>query len=291
MTTTLAKPASDSTPPGSGAPAWHTMIVEDALVAQGVDSPTGLSAEEVARRGKEYGPNAFTAAKKESRFQVFLRQYQDPMQIVLLVAGIITIVALQQWGTGIVLLGLTLFNAMMGLRQEGKAEASVAALQKMLIVKTRVRRSGEVLQLPAEELVPGDIVLLEAGDRVPADGRLLKAATLEIDESALTGESLPVPKQIEPVAGVDTPLGDRVDMAYMNTNVTRGTAELVVTATGMSTEVGHISGMLQATELEKTPLTVQLDALTKQIIITPWSPWQDLSASASRAGRPATCCS
>jgi P-type Ca2+ transporter type 2C len=156
---------------------------------------------------------------------------------------------------------------MMGLRQEGKAEASVAALQKMLIVKTRVRRDGQVVQLPAEELVPGDIVLVEAGDRVPADGRLLKAATLEIDESALTGESVPVPKQTEPVAGADTPLGDRVDMAYMNTNVTRGTAEILVTATGMSTEVGHISGMLQATELEKTPLTVQLDALTKQIIV------------------------
>jgi Ca2+-transporting ATPase len=189
------------------------------------------------------------------------------MQIVLLVAGLITIIALQQWATGIVLLGLTLFNAMMGMRQEGKAEASVAALQKMLIVKTRVRRGGEVLQLPAEELVPGDIVLVEAGDRVPADGRLIRAATLEIDESALTGESVPVPKQTEVVAGVDTPLGDRVDMAYMNTNVTRGTAEILVVATGMSTEVGHISGMLQATELEKTPLTVQLDALTKQIII------------------------
>ena len=189
------------------------------------------------------------------------------MQIVLLVAGVITIVALQQWGTGIVLLGLTLFNAMMGLSQEGKAEASVAALQKMLIVKTRLRRDGQVVQLPAEEIVPGDIVLLEAGDRVPADGRLLRAATLEIDESALTGESVPVPKQIEAVPGADTPLGDRVDMAYMNTNVTRGTAELLVTATGMSTEVGHISGMLQETEIEKTPLTIQLDALTKQIIV------------------------
>ncbi len=155
MTTTLAKPPSDPTPPSSGAPAWHTLGIEDALSTQGVDSATGLSADEVARRGTEYGPNAFTAAKKESRFQTFLRQYEDPMQIVLLVAGIVTIVALQQWGTGIVLLGLTLFNAMMGLRQEGKAEASVAALQKMLIVKTRVRRDGQVVQLPARRAGTG----------------------------------------------------------------------------------------------------------------------------------------
>ena len=268
MTSTVAKPSSDSGAPASSAqPAWHTMEVADALAAQAVESASGLSASDVQQRTTQYGPNAFTAAKKESRFQAFLRQFKDPMQIVLLVAGVITIVVLRQWGTGIVLLGLTLFNAMMGLSQEGKAEASVAALQKMLIVKTRVRRDGQVEQLPAEQLVPGDIVLLEAGDRVPADGRLIRAATLEIDESALTGESVPVPKQVEAVAGADTPLGDRVDMAYMNTNVTRGTAELLVTATGMSTEVGHISGMLQETELEKTPLTIQLDALTKQIIV------------------------
>ena len=114
----------------------------------------------------------------------------------------------------------------MGLSQEGKAEASVAALQKMMIVKTRVRRDGQLLKVPAEQLVPGDIVALEAGDRVPADGRIIKAATLEIDESALTGESAPVPKQVEPVPKVDTPLGDRVDMAYMNTSVTRGAAEI-----------------------------------------------------------------
>src|SRR5207244_10076093 len=109
--------------------------------------------------------------------------------------------------------------------------------------------------------------VLEAGDRVTADGRIIRAATLEIDESALTGESAPVPKQIELVEQVDTPLGDRVDMAYMNTEVTRGAGDILVTATGMSTEVGHISGMLQTTKLEKTHLTKQLDTLTNQIIV------------------------
>ncbi|TMD44699.1 MAG: hypothetical protein E6I90_08615, partial [Chloroflexi bacterium] len=127
----------------------------------------------------------------------------------------------QQWGTALLLVGLTIFNALLGLNQEGKAEASVAALQKMMIVKSKVRRGGQMTELPAEQIVPGDIVVLEAGDRVPADGRIIRSATLEIGESALTGESAPVPKQVEPVDQADTPLGDRVDMAYMNTEVTR----------------------------------------------------------------------
>ena len=155
---------------------------------------------------------------------------------------------------------------MLGLQQEGKAAAAVAALQKMMIIKARVRRDGQLREIPAEQLVPGDIVSIEAGDIVPADGRLLRAATLEIAESALTGESLPVAKGIEPVEGTDTPLGDRTDMVYMNTNVTRGAGEFVVTATGMATEVGHISGMLQAEQAVKTPLTRQLDKLTSQIL-------------------------
>jgi Ca2+-transporting ATPase len=267
-TTVSPGPTQTTTPSGAGQTAvWHTLAVNDALRAEGVDPETGLSAAEVADRTRKYGANKFATEEKESTWKRFLRQFQDPMQIVLLVVGAVTIVVLRQWGTGIIVLGLALFNAIMGLNQEGKAEASVAALQKMLIVKTRVRRDGQVLQLPAEELVPGDIVLVEAGDRVPADGRLLHAATLEVDESALTGESVPVPKQTDAVAGDDTPLGDRVDMVYMNTNVTRGSAELMVTATGMQTEVGHISGMLAATEVEKTPLTIQLDALTKQIVV------------------------
>src|SRR5262249_7595650 len=148
-------------------------------------------------------------------------------------------------GTGLVLLFLTLFNAVLGLRQEGKAAEAVAALQKMMIVKARVLRDGELVELPAEELVPGDVVSIEAGDAGRAGGRLLAAATLEIAESALTGESMPVAKGVESVEGADTPLGDRTDMVYMNTNVTRGAGRFVVTATGMSTEVGHISHMLQ----------------------------------------------
>jgi Ca2+-transporting ATPase len=247
--------------------AWHTLSVADALGKQGVDPGAGLSSAEVEARRATFGANKFAEAKKESGWSKFVRQYRDPMQIVLLVAALISLIVIGDRGTALLLFGLTLLNAVMSLNQEGKAEASVAALQKMMIVQTRVRRNGELEQIPAEQLVPGDIVAIEAGDRIPADGRLISAATLEVDESALTGESAPVPKELEPVAAVDTPLGDRVDMVYMNNSATRGSGEFVVTATGMNTEVGHISGMLQTTAEEKTPLTRQLDALTNQIIV------------------------
>lgn len=262
-TSTTATPTAGFSEPSRD---WYTLSVTDALSVQGTDPVRGLSTADATTRVARYGPNVFAEAKKEPGWRTFIRQYRDPMQIVLLVAGVVSGVFIQQWGTALLLIVLTLFNAVMGLRQEGKAEASIAALQKMMIVKSRVRRDGEVKELPAEQIVPGDIVLIEAGDRVTADGRLIAAATLEIDESALTGESVPVPKQVEPVTGKEVPLGDRVDMAYMNTNATRGTGELMVTATGMSTEVGHVSGLLQATGLEETPLTKQLNRLTKQIV-------------------------
>src|SRR5262249_10043813 len=141
------------------------------------------------------------------------------------------------------------------------------ALQKMMIVKARVRRDGELLEIPAEQLVPGDVVSIEAGDVVPADGRLLSAATLEVAEAALTGESMPVSKGVGPVGGTGTPRGDRTDMVYMTTNGTRGAGTFVVTTTGMATEAGHISHMLQSTGDADTPLTIQLKKLTSQILV------------------------
>ena len=163
----------------------------------GVDPARGLSSAEAAARLEQYGPNQFAEGKHEPRWRAFVRQYHDPMQIVLLVAGIGSIVPLAQYGTGIMLLLLTVFNAVLGLHQEGKAAAAVAALQKMMIVKAKVRRDGELVVVPAEQLVPGDVVSIEAGDIVPADGRLLQSATLEVAESALTGESVPVSKGVE----------------------------------------------------------------------------------------------
>ncbi|HVN12762.1 MAG TPA: HAD-IC family P-type ATPase, partial [Kineosporiaceae bacterium] len=246
---------------------FHTLSISETLAAEEVDDRRGLSTIQAEERLRTFGANRFVEVAREPRWRAFLRQYADVMQIVLLVAGLGSLWPLKQWATGIVLIGLTLFNAVLGLQQEGKAAAAVATLQKMMIIKAKVRRDGRMTELPAEQLVPGDVVSIEAGDVVPADGRLVRAATLEVAESALTGESVPVAKSVEPVAGADTPLGDRTDMVYMNTNVTRGAGTFVVTATGMSTEVGHVSDMLQTQDDTDTPLTRQLAALTNQILV------------------------
>jgi len=215
--------APTAAPPGQpDAQPWHTFNLGDVFTLQGVDERKGLTTADAEGRRQRSGPNRLAAAKTEPRWRAFLRQYKDPMQIVLLIAGIGSLYPIKQYGTGIIILFLTLFNAVIGLRQEGKAAAAVAALQKMMIIKAKVRRDGDMAILPAEDLVPGDVVAIEAGDVVPADGRITHAATLEVAESALTGESLPVSKGVDAVASPDTPLGDRTDMVYMNTSVTRG---------------------------------------------------------------------
>lgn len=245
---------------------WHLLPAGEVTTQLEVDPTRGLDSAEVERRRIEFGPNKLAEAAKEPGWRAFLRQYRDLMQLVLLGAAVVSMVALQEFSTGVVIIGLTVLNAILGLNQEGKAAESVAALQKMLIIRAHVRRGGELVDIPAEELVPGDIAVFEAGDKVPADGRLLVAATLEIEEAALTGESTPVLKEVGAVTGETVPLGDRLDMAYMNSTVTRGRGEMVVTATGMGTEVGQISGMLSQVSEEKTPLTRQLDQLT--VVIT-----------------------
>jgi P-type Ca2+ transporter type 2C len=231
----------------------------------GVVPEQGLSTAEAQSRLASHGPNRLAEGKKESAVQAFLRQYEDFMQVILLGAAVVNQLATQETGTTVVLAGLTVFNAVIGLRQESKAEESVKALAQMMKTVARVRRDGRAEEIDAEQLVPGDVVLMEAGNRVPADGRICVAATLEIEEAALTGESLPVGKTTAAVPGDDVPLGDRVCMAYMNTAVTRGRGEMIVTATGMDTEIGHIADMLANTEASKTPLQKQLDSLSKII--------------------------
>ena len=214
----------------------------------GVDPAVGLSTSEAQRRLEEHGPNRMAAKATESGFHAFARQYRDFMQVLLFGAAVVNLIVTGDWGTTIVLLGLTVFNAVLSLRGESKAAASVGALEKMLKNIARVRRDGEAIEIDSEGLVPGDIVLMEAGNRVPADGRLLVAATLEIEEGALTGESVPVLKDLAPIEATDVGIGDRHCLAYMNTSVTRGRGEMIVTTTGMGTEIGHIAEMLNATK-------------------------------------------
>src|SRR5215217_4222497 len=196
MATTAPPPSTTPDAP----PVWHVLTREGTVQELHVEPELGLTSTEAAERLERHGPNRFEEAKTESRWHAFLRQYQDPMQIVLLVAGVISIYPVKQPGTGIMILLLTLLNAVLGLNQEGKAAAAVSALAKMMIVKARVRRDGALEQLPAEQLVRGDVVEVEAGDVIPADGRVLAAATLEVAEAALTGESVPVGKDVELVA-------------------------------------------------------------------------------------------
>jgi P-type Ca2+ transporter type 2C len=246
-------------------PGWHASEASAVARELGVEPEQGLTVEEARGRLRSHGPNRLAGGKKESGFQAFVRQYRDFMQIILLAAAALNLVVTGDVGTSVVLAGLTVFNAVIGLRQEAKAEESVKALAQMMKTIARVRRGGQAIEIDAEELVPGDMVLMEAGNRVPADGRICVAATLEIEEAALTGESLPVAKSTEPVLGDEVALGDRTCMAYMNTSVTRGRGEMVVTATGMGTEIGHIADLLAKTEADKTPLQKQLDGLSKII--------------------------
>jgi Ca2+-transporting ATPase len=241
---------------------WYRLTPEATAQQLGVDPAKGLSMAEARQRLQTYGPNHLAGKKKESGLQAFMRQYRDFMQIILLAAAIVSLVVTRQWSTTVVLVGLTVFNAVLGLRQEAKAQASLAALETMLQNVARVRRDGEITEINAEELAPGDIVLIEAGNRVPADGRLFVAATLEIEEAALTGESTPTLKDTRTLDEADVGLGDRLCIAFMNTSVTRGRGEMIVTSTGMQTEIGHIADMLNIETTEKTPLQQQLDGLT-----------------------------
>ncbi|MFJ8210700.1 cation-translocating P-type ATPase [Streptomyces sp. NPDC096033] len=241
--------------------AWYTRDPEEVAAAFGVDPAVGLSTARAAELLAAHGPNALPAEERTPTWQRFLGQYRSYMQLVLLAAAAVSLI-IQEWTTAILLIVLTLLNAVIGLRQEGKAESAMNALQSMMKASARVRRDGTEAEIPADRLVVGDIVLITAGDQVAADGRIIEASALQIDESALTGESVPAAKDTGTLPGPLSSPGDRTCMAFMNTPVTHGSGVLVVTATGAATEVGKISGMLSATEKEVPPLTKELDTLT-----------------------------
>ena len=241
---------------------WYALTPTEVASRLQVGLDRGLSAAEAQQRLQQYGPNHLVDTNKEPGWKAFLRQYKDLMQIVLLVAAIVNQVFTGKWGTTLVLASLTVFNAMLGLRGESKAAASLEELAGTMKSITHVRRDGVAQEVDIAQVVPGDVVLMEAGDVVPADGRLFVTATMEIEEAALTGESVASFKNSEIIEGAEVPLGDRHNMAYMNTSVTRGRGEMVVTTTGMGTEMGHIADLLNKTKADKTPLQKQLDRLT-----------------------------
>ncbi|MBR7830874.1 HAD-IC family P-type ATPase [Actinospica sp. MGRD01-02] len=247
--------------PYAGADRWYAHPAEYVTAAFRVDPESGLSQAEAADLLAQNGPNALPEEQGTPTWRRFIEQYRSYMQIILVGAAIVSL-AIKQWSTAVLLIVLTLFNAVVGLRQEGKAESAMNALKSMMKTTARVRRDGNESQIPAEELVVGDIVLLAAGDQVPADGRIIEAHALQIDESALTGESTPAAKHATALADEALGPGDQANMAFMNTPVTHGSALVVVTATGSATELGKISGMLTATAKEQSPLTRQLNNLT-----------------------------
>jgi Ca2+-transporting ATPase len=231
----------------------------------GVDPAVGLDQATVDERTALFGPNALAEEARTPAWKRLLAQFSDLLILILLGAAAVAFVVSDDVKTPIVVLVVVVLNAVIGFVQENRAEKSLDALKKMLIIQTRVRRNGGLANVPASELVPGDIVMIEAGDRVPADGRLLVANTLEVEEAALTGESQPAPKGTEAVDRDAVPLGDRRGMVHMNTTVSRGRGEFVVTTIGMGTEIGRIAGLLRATETEKTPLQKQLDGLAHSL--------------------------
>lgn len=245
--------------------AWHALIPEAVVKKLATDPQHGLSSLEAAERLARYGPNRLVDKPPRSAFRVFFDQFKSLLILILIIAAGLA-GAIGDLQDALVIFAVVLINGLLGFYQEYRAEQSLAAVKKMLTPEAEVRRDGRRQIVPAVELVPGDIVLLDAGDRVPADGRVLAAHGFEIDESSLTGESHPVGKQNGVLERADVPLAERCNMLYMNTTVTRGRAEMAVTATGMETEIGRLAEMLSGGD-EPTPLQIQLDNLGKRLAV------------------------
>ncbi|MEO7099651.1 MAG: HAD-IC family P-type ATPase [Luteolibacter sp.] len=243
---------------------WHQLPVEEIVRFLGVNLSTGLPEEEVRRRQKEYGPNRITPQRGTPGWIKFLQQFIQPLvYILLLAAGVAAL--LGQWVDASVIMGVVLINAIVGFLQESKAEKSIAALSRMVSTETMVRRGGGKFSIRSEQLVPGDVVLLQPGDRVPADLRLFHVRSLQIDESTLTGESLPVAKHADPLA-MDTILAERKNLAYAGTLITRGHAESVVWATGDQTETGRIARLISGAVEISTPLTKKIARFSQHVL-------------------------
>ncbi|BAH51867.1 cation-translocating P-type ATPase [Rhodococcus opacus] len=250
--------------------AWYAQDADAVVAATSSDRQSGLTAGEADERRRRHGPNEIVSEPGPSTWAIALAQLKDLMNLMLVAVAVVSVV-IGEVSTAIVVAALVVLNVVLGTRQELKARASVDALARMQTPQVRVTRDGTLQQLAATVLVPGDIVQLEAGDVVPADGRLLTSATLETQEAALTGESAPVPKDTRTLGAADVPLGDRSNMVFQNTSVTRGTATMVVTETAMNTQMGQIASMLSAVAPSKSPLQRELNSLTKVLGIIAWT--------------------
>jgi len=242
--------------------AWHAFSVEEICARFGTSPKEGLSAEEAARRLAQYGPNELAEAPRPSFWQRLWNQFNNFIVILLIVAAIISAI-LGDYIESAAILAIVILNAILGLIQEGRAEAALENLQKLAAPEAQVIRGGRHLTVPARELVPGDLVVLTAGNYVPADLRLIETVNLRIEEAALTGESVPVEKDAHLILRQDASLGDRHNTAFMGTVVSYGRGLGVVTSTGMKTQIGLIAAMLQRVEQETTPLQRRLDQLGK----------------------------
>lgn len=244
---------------------WYARTPEEVLEFWQTNFTDGLSSSEVKTRLDKFGFNELAEKEKTVWWKRFLAQFQDFMVLVLLGATLIS-AFLGEYADAITILIIVLMNAILGFVQEYRAEQSLAALKKLASPTARVVRNGMVQQIPARELVPGDILVLESGDKLAADGRLIDVFNMEAEEAALTGESLPVRKIADRKFNEDAPLGDRKNMVYAGTSIVRGRGRAVVCASGMATEVGHIAGMIQASTEEATPLEKRLEHLGKLLV-------------------------
>ena len=249
---------------------WHTLSIEDTLRKLGSNISTGLNSKEVEKRFNTYGKNKLNEKKKENIFIRFLKQFNDFMIIILIIASIISAVVSNMQGSNdyfdsIIIIAIVVFNAIMGLIQESKAEKSLEALQKMSAPTCKVKRNGKIEIVKGEDVVPGDIILLEAGNYVPADCRLISSYNLKIEESTLTGENAPVEKKSDIILKEKVPVGDMLNMAFATTVVVNGHGEAVVTETGMNTKVGKIAKMIITNESPETPLQKKLGQVGKSL--------------------------
>jgi len=243
---------------------WHQLQAEEVVRLLDVDLVTGLATEDVKRRQEKYGMNRITARLGPPAWLKFLQQFNQSLVYILLVAALVTAL-LGEWVDSSVIFAVVLLNAIVGFLQEAKAGKAIASLSHMVATETNVRRDGRIQRIHSEQLVPGDVVLLQLGDRVPADLRLFQVKNLQVDESALTGESVPVHKHPGPLA-LDTVLGDRKNLAYTGTLVTAGQGEAVVWATADQTETGHIARLIAEAIDLSTPLTKKIAHLSQLLL-------------------------